>query len=83
LSNATYSSGNARSAYIQIDDLCELILKSFLQVKKNNWSPVVRTGNGREYFKGFKDVSKEVRQLLTNNKTVNDLLTSIEERLTG
>ena len=72
--------GNARSAYIQIDDLCELILKSFLQVKKNNWSPVVRTGNGREYFKGFKDVSKEVRQLLTNNKTVNDLLTSIEGR---
>lgn len=30
---------NARSAYIQIDDLCELILKSYLQANVKDWLP--------------------------------------------
>jgi hypothetical protein len=37
---------NVRSAYIQVDDLCELALKSFLQATIANWDPVERMTAG-------------------------------------
>jgi hypothetical protein len=71
---------NARSAYIQIDDLCELVMKSYLQANVNAWSPVSHQHSGRDYFKGFWTITGEVRQQLPSNQTVFDLLDRIEGR---
>jgi hypothetical protein len=75
--------GNARSAYIQIDDLCELIMKSYLQANITAWSPISHQRNGRDYFKGFWTITGEVRQQMPNNQAVFDLLDRIEGRRTN
>lgn len=75
--------GNARSAYIQIDDLCELIMKSYLQANVNTWSPISHQHNNRDYFKGFWTITAEVRQQLPGNQLVSDLLDRIEGRRTN
>jgi hypothetical protein len=74
---------NARSAYIQIDDLCELIMKSYLQASINAWSPISHQHSGRDYFKGFWTITAEVRQQLPGNQIVSDLLDRIEGRRTN
>lgn len=71
---------NIRSAYIQVDDLCELVMKSFLQEHVANWSPVSHQNHGRDYFKGFRTITGEVRTQLPNNQNLNALLTRIETR---
>jgi hypothetical protein len=79
-------SGNARSAYIQIDDLCELILKSWLHINVSGWSPVSHQRNGRDYFKGFKTITDEIRQEVQNqplHQTVDPLLNGFEARRTN
>jgi hypothetical protein len=75
--------GNARSAYIQIDDLCELIMKSYLQASVNAWSPISHQHHGRDYFKGFWAITSEVRHQLPGNQIVSDLLDRIESRRTN
>jgi hypothetical protein len=75
--------GNVRSAYIQIDDLCELIMKSFLQINVSTWSAVSHQHNGRDYFKGFWTITNEVRQQLPGNQMVSDILDRIEDRRTN
>jgi hypothetical protein len=75
--------GNARLAYIQIDDLCELIMKSYLQMKVNGWSPVSHQHNGKDYFKGFWKITSEVRNQLPGNQGVSDLLDRLEDRRTN
>ncbi len=75
--------GNARSAYIQIDDLCELIMKSYLQANVAAWSPISHQRNSRDYFKGFWTITGEVRQQMPGNQAVSDLLDRIEGRRTN
>src|SRR5436305_9210317 len=75
--------GNARSGYIQIDDLCELIMKSYLHANVNGWTPIDHHHNGRDYFKGFWTITGEVRQHLPGNQIVSDLLNRIEGRRTN
>lgn len=83
--------GNARSAYIQIDDLCELILKSWLHIKVTGWSPISHQHQGRDYFKGFNKITNEIRHALQNpplqnrslHQTVDPLLTGFEARRTN
>jgi hypothetical protein len=75
--------GNVRSAYIQIDDLCELVMKSYLQANVNAWSPVSHQHNGRDRFKSFWTISGEVRQQLPGNQSISDLLDRILERRTN
>ncbi len=74
---------NARSAYIQIDDLCELIMKSYLQANVNAWSPISHQDHGRDQFKSFWTIIGEVRQQLPGNQIVSDLLDHILERRTN
>jgi hypothetical protein len=74
---------NARSAYIQIDDLCELILKSYLQANVKDWSPYDERGKNKEHFKGFWPVSREVKDYQPGNQPLADLLARIESRRTN
>lgn len=71
---------NVRSAYIQIDDLCELVMKSYLQEYVANWTPVSHQNNGRDYFKGFRTITGEIRNEIPNNLDLNSLLTRFEAR---
>ncbi len=71
---------NIRSAYIQIDDLCELVMKSYLQENINNWSPISHQHNGRDYFKGFRTITGEIRGQFPNDQNLIDLLSRIDGR---
>jgi hypothetical protein len=72
-------SSNVRTAYILIDDLCELIMKSFLQSTNKKWSP--NHANG--YFKGFKDISKEIKVKKPKDIRLENILTNIDNRRTN
>lgn len=67
---------NIRSAYIQIDDLCELSMKSFLQMNNQNWSPLRQ--NGR--YKSFNDIVNEINVQFNNRQDIIDLTSRIEDR---
>lgn len=75
---------NIRSAYIQIDDLCELIMKSHLQETIAHWTVISHNHNGRDYFKGFRAITGEVRSLFpqanAQHVLVDNLLTRVEAR---
>jgi len=71
---------NARTVYIQVDDLCELALKSYLQINIANWSPISHHHNGRDYFKGFRTVVNEVRAEFPHNQLLQDLLDRFVDR---
>ncbi|MBX7171350.1 MAG: hypothetical protein K1X72_10355 [Pyrinomonadaceae bacterium] len=72
-------SDNARTAYIQIDDLCELMIKSYLDINVQNWSPISHQRNGRDYFKGFWAITSEIRAA-NNNAAIDTILTRMENR---
>lgn len=67
---------NIRSAYIQIDDLCELSIKSFLQMNIQNWSSLKQ--NGR--YKSFYDIVNEINTFFNNRQDVIELTTRIKDR---
>jgi len=72
---------NVRTVYIQVDDLCELALKSYLQANVDNWNPtdgVFR--NGRPRFKRFWTVVKETRDEFPGNEQLSDLLDGFAAR---
>lgn len=69
-------SNNVRTAYILIDDLCELMTKFFLQSKDAAWSAEKANGN----FKKFNDITKEVRAKHPGNGKVDRLLTNFDSR---
>lgn len=71
---------NTRSAYIQIDDLCELGMKSYLQKNVAKWSPISHQHNGRDFFKSFPQVTNEIRTAFAGNAAFADLLDRIEAR---
>lgn len=69
-------SRNIRSAFIQIDDVVELIMKSHLQQKAKNWSAEKSSGR----FKNFRDVSEEVQALFPTDSALKELLERILSR---
>lgn len=69
-------SNNVRTAYILIDDLCELMTKFFLQSKDAAWSAEKANGS----FKKFTDITKEVRAKHPGNGKVDRLLTNFDSR---
>ena len=71
---------NVRSAYIQIDDLSELIMKSYLQEHVAHWTAVSHQNNGRDYFKGFRTITNEIRNEIPNDQNLSNILTRIEAR---
>jgi hypothetical protein len=72
---------NIRTVYIQVDDLCELALKSYLQANVQNWKPADgQFPNGRPRFKGFWTVVNEARSLLTGNHRLQELLDQFCDR---
>jgi hypothetical protein len=71
---------NVRMAYIQIDDLCELAMKSWLQMHLPNWSPVSHQHNGRDYYKGFKRIVREVKSQHSDNQALSNLLDRFDSR---
>lgn len=72
---------NIRSVYIQVDDICELALKSYLQANVNNWQPTDGTASsGRPWFKGFGTVIEEARNEFPHNQQLSDLLDNFEDR---
>lgn len=73
-------SRNVRMAYIQIDDLCELAMKTWLQLNVPNWSPVSHQRNGRDYFKGFRMIIDEVKQQNPSNHALSDILDHFDSR---
>jgi hypothetical protein len=73
-------SRNARMAYIQIDDICELAIKSWLQAHVQNWTPVSHQHNGRDYYKGFPTIINEVRNATPGNQALHALLNRFEDR---
>lgn len=60
---------NLRTVFIQIDDLCELGMKSYLKKIDGRWSP--KNSNNR--FKTFFDIINEVKEYEKSDK-VNNLL---------
>lgn len=66
---------NVRTAYILIDDLCELSLKSYLQANDPNWQP---TTDG--HYKGFHTVVGEAKTLLAGDQTLEDVLDRFFDR---
>jgi len=73
-------SRNIRSAYIQIDDICELVMKSYLPIVINNWTPISHQHNGRDYYKGFRTITSEIRQRFPQEPQMGYLLQEIEDR---
>jgi hypothetical protein len=72
---------NVRSAYIQVDDLCELALKSFLQSTIRNWDPTDgTTAGGRPRFKGFWTVADEALAQCPSNVRLQELLGEFKDR---
>jgi hypothetical protein len=72
---------NVRSAYIQVDDLCELALKSFLQATVPNWDPTDGvTARGQPRFKGFWTVANEVLIQCPGNARLHELLDEFKDR---
>jgi hypothetical protein len=72
-------SRNVRMAYIQIDNLCELVMKSWLQENISDWSPVSHSRGGRDYYKGFWKLADEVIQ--NNSDTeLSEILERIKSR---
>lgn len=69
-------SRNVRSAYIQIDDLCELTMKSYLQIAVSGWSP----NKSNNQFKNFWDITREIRAQHPSNPVIDELMSRIEER---
>ena len=67
---------NVRTAYIQIDDLCELTMKSYLQLNMEGWSPTGTNG----YYKGFHIIDQEIRNQFSSNQPLMDLLDRFVER---
>jgi hypothetical protein len=65
---------NVRLAYIQIDDLAELSIKTWLQENVAGWSPISHQHNGRDYFKGFRTIVNEVQIHNAVNATLPALL---------
>ncbi|MEO1255989.1 MAG: hypothetical protein AAFY41_14055, partial [Bacteroidota bacterium] len=65
---------NRRSAYIQIDDICELAMKSWLQANVANWSAMKSTNR----YKNFHDIIKEVKGQTTGKTDLHDLLDQIQ-----
>ncbi|RXE57627.1 hypothetical protein [Acetivibrio mesophilus] len=68
---------NIRSAYIQIDDLCELSMKSFLQMNIQNWTPLKPNGQS---FKSFRNIVNEINNYFSNRQDVVTLTTRIKDR---
>jgi len=73
-------SRNARMAYIQIDDICELAIKSWLQMKDPNWTPISHQYHGRNYYKGFRTIIAEVTNATPGNQDLCALLSRFESR---
>lgn len=72
---------NVRTVYIQVDDLCELALKSYLQANTDNWDPTDGVlPNGRPHFKGFWTVVRETRDEFYGNQQLSDLLGRFADR---
>lgn len=72
---------NARSAYIQIDQLCELILKSWLQANVSGWSAISHTSpSGRNFYKGFRDLMSDVRGQTLGNTSLHAVLDQFRDR---
>jgi hypothetical protein len=72
---------NVRTVFIQVDDICELALKSYLQMNVNNWDPTGGTrSDGRPWYKGFRTVVGEVRNQVPNNQQLSDLLDRFIDR---
>lgn len=69
-------SQNIRSVYIQVDDICELALKSYLQANVVNWQPVDpgRSTKRHKWYKGFRKVVAETKAEFAENQQVCDLL---------
>lgn len=73
--------GNARITFIQIDDLVELALKSWLQVNVKGWTHIDHAKpDGTEFFKGFRKVVQEVRGAATLPPEIDELLNAVEAR---
>jgi hypothetical protein len=82
VANETYiinPSLNIRAAYIQIDDLCELSFKSFLESRINGWS-ANRAGGG---FKLFHEIKAEVDTFFPGDTNFLSLTTRINDRRTN
>ena len=71
---------NARVAYILIDDICELAMKSWLQMEVANWTPVSHQHNGRDFYKSFRTIINEVKSANPNDQNLHTLLNRFEER---
>lgn len=71
---------NVRLAYIQIDDLAELSIKTWLQENVAGWSPISHQYSGRDYFKGFRTIVNEVRTHNAANATLPVLLPRFLDR---
>lgn len=69
-------SNNVRTAYILIDDLCELMTKFFLQLKDKAWK--AEKANG--HFKKFTEITDEVRAKHQGNGKVDRILTNFDSR---
>jgi hypothetical protein len=65
---------NVRMAYIQIDDLCELAMKSWLQMHVPNWSHISHQRGGRDYYKSFKTIINEIKNQNPGDQSLSDLL---------
>ncbi len=70
---------NARMAYILIDNICELTLKSWLQMNNSSWTPVSHQRNGRDYYKSFRTIIDEVKQV-TSDSNLHTLLDNFASR---
>ncbi len=71
---------NVRFAYIQIDQLCELILKIWLQNNISGWNPVSHQRNGKDYYKGFNTLIQEIIQSTSGNTSLHTLLNEFQAR---
>ncbi len=71
---------NARMAYILVDDICELAMKSWLQMRDSNWNPISHQRDGRDYYKGFRTIIDEVRSRTPGNQDLHTLLNRFESR---
>lgn len=71
---------NVRTVFIQVDDLCELSLKSYLQANVDGWDPVDGEIAGRPRFKRFWTVMEEVRDQFPQDEQLSDVLDRFGDR---